>query len=117
MSPELREAYRSYDDLVTKVIDLTLKKALELKNKGAGIRMPEGSSWGKKLTFGSPCTIITLKRKLEVGPEVEIQGVAVFDKKCIVLFNDTDMDIQKLNLYDQLQLVDELEQMLDESKN
>jgi hypothetical protein len=116
MSPELLRAYGSYNNLVAEAIGLTLQRALELKHKGVGVRMPEGSKWGTDITFKSPCALIPLKRKIEVGPELEIQAVVVFESKCIPLFTNPDAQTQDLNLYDRLELISELERMLDESK-
>jgi CRISPR/Cas system-associated protein Csm6 len=116
MSLELREAYDAYSLLAEKAKELTLKRALELKNKGVGVRVPEGSSWGRDLVFRSPCTMIPLKRKIEVGPELEIQAVVVFESKHIPLFTNPDAQRQDLNIYDRLELISELERMLDEYK-
>ena len=116
MSLELREAYDAYNLLSEKARELTLKRALELKNKGVGVRMPEGSKWGTDITFKSPCALIPLKRKIEVGPELEIQAVVVFESKCIPLFTNPDAQRQDLNIYDRLELISELERMLDEYK-
>jgi hypothetical protein len=116
MSLELREAYDAYNLLSEKARELTLKRALELKNKGVGIRMPESSKWGANITFKSPCTLIPLKRKIEVGPELEIQAVVVFESKCFPLFTNPDAQTQDLNIYDRLELISELERMLDEYK-